>query len=258
VRPQTWTFLSHRWSLDALKPLSSDLRYEGRAIYVNGILGLDKRLRIYVGQSTNLRQRVAQHLNFRYRRDHPCLHYFALQESVYNVLGAVIVVPSSGNGEMSGMDDVSLLLNVLEMWMCLVFRSLPEESLGEWLPDDDSAVGRKRRIGKEGGVGGLNVACPLDQGTDMAERAFVDLDNEADPLVKRYLKEVRRRKREEEEGNEEDELLQRKRAYAEKARGYAKKDTDIHVPQWVIVGALVAAVGYILLNTRGGPQLRSR
>ena len=177
---------------------------------------------------------------------------------MYNVLGAVIVVPSSGNGEMSGMDDVSLLLNVLEMWMCLVFRSLPEESLGEWLPDDDSAVGRKRRIGKEGGVGGLNVACPLDQGTDMAERAFVDLDNEADPLVKRYLKEVRRRKREEEEGNEEDELLQRKRAYAEKARGYAKKDTDIHVPQWVVVGALVAAVGYILLNTRGGPQLRSR
>lgn len=179
---------------------------------------------------------------------------------MYNVLGAVVVVPSSGSasGEVPGMDDVSLLLNVLEMWMCLVFRSLPEGSLREWLPDGDGPVSRKRKMGKEGVVGGLNVACPLDQGTDMAERSFVDLGSEPDPLVKRYLKEVRRRKREDEEGNEEDELLQRKKAYAEKAKGFAQKDTDVHVPQWVVVGALVVAVGYILLNTRGGQPLRAR
>ncbi|KAJ6278415.1 hypothetical protein J3E71DRAFT_371193 [Bipolaris maydis] len=195
VLPQAWNFLSHRWSLDALKPLSGDLRYSGRAIYLDGILGLDKRLRIYVGQSHNLRARVAQHLNFRYRRDHSSLHYFALQESVYNVLGAVIILPAANSGP--GTDDMALLMNVLELWMCLVFRSLPMQLLEEWLPDDGS-VERKRKVGKEGVVGGLNVACPLDQGRE--ERVFVDLSHDEDPLVKAYLKEARRKKEERERG----------------------------------------------------------
>ncbi|EMD61300.1 hypothetical protein COCSADRAFT_39036 [Bipolaris sorokiniana ND90Pr] len=248
VLPQTWNFLSHRWSLDALKPLSGDLRYSGRAIYLDGILGLDKRLRIYVGQSHNLRARVAQHLNFRYRRDHSSLHYFALQESVYNVLGAVIVLPGVNSGP--GTDDMPLLMNVLELWMCLIFRSLPIQVLEEWLPDDGS-VERKRKAGKEGVVGGLNVACPLDQGRD--ERTFVDLSDEEDPLIKAYLKEVRRKKKEK---GEEDEIVRRKEVYAEKARGYKGGDGDIRVPQWVLYSVLAGVLGYILVSSRVGQKLR--
>lgn len=171
---------------------------------------------------------------------------------------------SQSGEKMPGMDDVSLLLNVLEMWMCLVFRSLPDDSLARWLPDENSAISRKRKTAKEGVVGGLNVACPLDQGTTgMAERSFVHLDTEADALVKRYWSEVTTRKKQREaddgEGDEEAELLQRRKAYTEKAKAYASKDTQVHVPQWIVFGALVAAVGYMLLHSKGGStQLRAR
>ena len=210
IRPTVWTFLSTpRWSLDALKQISShpgDLRYEGRAIYLNGILGLDKRLRGYVGQTTCLRQRVAQHLNFRYRRDHPSLHYWALQRSVFNVFAVLAVLPPTAqpSGPGLGMEEVPLVLNVLEMLMCLVFRSLPVESLREWLPIDghghehgESGTGiassNWRRVSREGVMGGLNIACPLDQGvTQLKERPFVDLRDDEDELVKEWLREMDR------------------------------------------------------------------
>jgi hypothetical protein len=201
---------------------------------------------------------VAQHLNFRYRRDNGCLHYFALQESVYNVLGAVIVLPGGNGGGANsggpGTDDMALLMNVLEMWMCLVFRSLPMQLLEAWLPpdDDDGTVERKRKEGRDGVVGGLNVACPLDQG--MKDRVFVDLSEEEDPIVRAYLKEVRRKKREEKE-KDEGELV-RRREYVEKARVYEGRGGDIRVPQWVLYGALAGVLGYVLFSSRGGQKLR--
>jgi hypothetical protein len=188
TRPQVWTFLQNRWSLDALKLISGDLRYEGRAIYLNGVLGLDKRLRNYIGQSFNLRQRIAQHLNFRYRRDNPSLHYYALQYSIYNAIGVLAVLPM-GNATLPGMDAPDLLLNVLEMWMCLVFRSLPEESLREWLPSDDT-INPARKEGKEGVVGGLNIALPIDQGEK--SRSWVDLGESDDPLIREYMESGRK------------------------------------------------------------------
>ena len=268
IRPQIWHLLSSRLSLDALKHLGGDLRHEGRAIYLNGILGVDKRLRIYVGQSSNLRVRVAQHLNFRYRRDHPSLHYYALEWSIYNVFGVLALLPSSGYGNaVPGMDDPALLLNVLEMWMCLVFRSLPENTLKDWLPDD-VLVDKKKLTAKEGIVGGLNVASPLDQGVEMKERDFVDMSEENDPVVRDYLKEVQRkkgdgligenlkeRKTKDVEVDEEERAL-RKKMYAEKARRYQQRNTDIVVPQWVFLGAMAVGVGIMLLRSSGGPQVR--
>lgn len=185
VRPSVWTFLRGRWSLDNLKAVGGDLRFEGRAIYFDGILGVDKRVRIYIGQTTFLRQRVAQHLNFRYRRDNPSLHYYAMERSVYNTIGAVASIPSphTGNQNLPGMDAPDLLLNVLEMWIALVFRTLPDEMLDAWIPDHES-VTKGRKAGKEGIFGGLNVACPLDQG---GERHWSDLSESQDPLVKEYI-----------------------------------------------------------------------
>ncbi|KAH6860634.1 hypothetical protein BKA58DRAFT_37101 [Alternaria rosae] len=269
IRPQVWHLLSSRLSLDALKHLGGDLRQEGRAIYLNGILGVDKRLRIYVGQSSNLRVRVAQHLNFRYRRDHPSLHYYALEWSIYNVFGVLAVFPSGGYGNaVPGMDDPTLLLNVLEMWMCLVFRSLPENTLKDWLPDD-VLIDKKRLTAKEGIVSGLNVASPLDQGVEMKERKFVDLSEEDDPVIQDYLKEVQRKRGDGlvgepvKEKNTKDvevdeERALRKKMYAEKARRYQRRDTDIVVPQWVFLGAVAIGVGIMLLRSGGGPQARGR
>ena len=268
IRPQLWHLLSSRLSLDALKHLGGDLRHEGRAIYLNGILGVDKRLRIYVGQSNNLRVRVAQHLNFRYRRDHPSLHYYALEWSIYNVFGVLAVLPSGSYGNaVPGMDHPELMMNVLEMWMCLVFRTLPELTLKGWLPDD-VLVDKKRLMAKEGVVGGLNVASPLDQGVEMKEREFVDLSEEDDAVIRDYLKEIQRkkddgligenlkeRKTKDVEVDEEERAL-RKKMYAEKARRYQQRDNAIVIPQWVFLGAMAVGVGVLLLRSSGGPQAR--
>ncbi|KAK1915318.1 hypothetical protein P3342_003126 [Pyrenophora teres f. teres] len=138
IRPPVWTFISTPvWSLDALKQISpypGDLRYEGRAIYLNGILGLDKRLRV-----------------------------------------------------------------------------LPVESLRVWLPPDNEeedgtgvVVSKERRTSREGVMGGLNIACPLDQGlTSFKDQPFVDLSGEEDELVQEWLGELER-KREEKEEEERD------------------------------------------------------
>ena len=208
IRPQVWTYLNGRWSLDALKLIGGDLRSDTRAIYLNGILGLDKRMRLYIGQASSLRPRIAQHLNFRYRRDNPSLHYHALQHSIYNAIGVLAVLPSSGMGGIGlpGMDDPGLLLNVLEMWMGLVFRSLPACMLEEWLPE---GVEKERKEGKEGVFGGLNIRSPLDQGNSTSE--WVDLSGSDDPLVREYLGLDVKPKL-------DNEVEARKKEYTEKAR----------------------------------------
>ncbi|KAJ4991288.1 hypothetical protein SVAN01_03186 [Stagonosporopsis vannaccii] len=184
IRPQVWSYLNGRWSLDALKLIAGDLRADTRAIYLNGILGLDKSVRIYIGQASSLRPRIAQHLNFRYRRDNPSLHYHALQSSIYNAIGVLAVLPSPNMGghALPGMDDPALLLNLLEMWMGLVFRTLPTAMMEEWMPGD---ISPNRKEGKEGVFGGLNIRCPLDQGDIKA--CWVDLSESDDPLVREYV-----------------------------------------------------------------------
>lgn len=158
--------------------IGGDFEYNARGVYCNAMVGRDSRTRLYIGQSTNLRWRLSQHWNFRYRRDNPSLHYLALQDSKVNTFGLLCALPSSsmGNHTLPGMDSVDLLLNVLEMWMCLVFRCLPEQSLQEWLP-----VGVK----KNSDMGFLNIASPLDQGE--TAREWVDLRGTGDPIVEEYV-----------------------------------------------------------------------
>ncbi|KAF2632108.1 hypothetical protein BU25DRAFT_325384, partial [Macroventuria anomochaeta] len=212
IRPQVWSYLNGRWNLDALKLIAGDLRTSSPAIYLNGILGLDKRMRLYIGQTSSLRIRIAQHLNFRYRRDNPSLHYHALQSSIYNAIGVLAVLPSPNMGghALLGMDNPDLLLNVLEMWMGLMFRSLPASMLEEWMPEGISPA---RKEGKEGVFGGLNIRSPLDQGDSKAE--WVDLSESDDLLVREYLG-IGAAK--EEKPRVEDEVEARKKEYAEKAR----------------------------------------
>ncbi|KAJ4367553.1 hypothetical protein N0V83_007137 [Neocucurbitaria cava] len=259
-----WTFLSGRWSLDALKMIGGDLKFEGRSVYLDGVFGLDRRVRIYVGQATSLRQRVAQHLNFRYRRDNPSLHYHAMQYSIYNTIGCLATLPPSsmGNHALPGMDCPDLLLNLLEMWMCLVFRTLPSPISDIWLHEvEEASKGRKK--GKEGEFGGLNIASPLDHGGK--QREWVDLSDSDDPLFVEYMNLTQRpfthQKKEEElkVKEEQDTPAERKKKYAEAARRQRNKDQDsIHVPQWVVLGSLAVAFGFIILNSRGGPQPQSQ
>ncbi|UPX11052.1 uncharacterized protein EKO05_0001676 [Ascochyta rabiei] len=250
VRPQVWAYLNGRWSLDALKTIAGDLRSDARAIYLNGVLGLDKRVRIYIGQASSLRPRIAQHLNFRFRRDNPSLHYHALQSSVYNAIGVLAVLPGPGMGNhtLPGMDDPGLLLNVLEMWMCLVFRSLPVATLKEWIP---VGVSSGRREGKEGEFGGLNIRSPLDQGDGRA--GWIDLSTNEDPLVREYLG-VGAAKSEQPREQRGAETEKRKREYAEKARKLNQSQKGMHLTaNTLVVFGMGVVLGIAIVKGFGAP-----
>ncbi|KAJ4380634.1 hypothetical protein N0V86_003993 [Didymella sp. IMI 355093] len=251
IRPQVWVFLNGRWSLDGLKAIGGD-RTDVCAVYLNGVLGLDKRVRIYVGQAFSLRSRIAQHLNFRYRRDNPSLHYYALQRSIYNAIGvlAVLPSPSMGGHALPGMDDPSLLLNLLEMWMGLVLRSLPTSMLEEWLPEGVSQM----KEGREGVFGGLNIMCPLDQGN--SKSGWIDLSESGDPLVREYLG-VDATKTPEVKDNAQDEVEKRKKEYAEKARNMNQVQNDSSVSANALIAfGMGVVLGFALMKGLSGPMRR--
>ncbi len=248
VRPQVWNFLQGRWSLEALKLIGGDLKFEGHGVYLNGVFGLDKRVRIYVGQATSIRQRISQHLNFRYRRDNPSLHYHAMQRSIYNQLGLLALLPSPSHSSIGlpGMDRPDLLLNILEMWMCLVFRALPPQTLETWLGGtEDTATVKKENQG--GNFGGLNIASPLDQGAKIKE--WIDLSGSDDPLVLDYIG----------IGSKSKEVEEIEKEYVEVVKEPPKLvEETMHVPQWAVWGGLAAALAFVFLNSRSAPQLRFR
>jgi hypothetical protein len=149
-----------------------------------------------------------------------------------------------GNHTLPGMDDPVLLLNLLEMWMCLIFRTLPPQTLAEWTPSD---VDAKRKLGKEGEFGGLNIASPLEQGT--GGWTHVDLSDSQDPLVHDYL-DVQGQKTsrlnvrgETMSASEMDPHAATKKAYAEKAqRRNAGPRDQVNVSAGTFVALGVAIV----------------
>lgn len=274
VRPHVWTFLNGRWSLDALKNIQGDLKFEGRGVYLDGVLGLDKRVRIYIGQAASIRQRIAQHLNFRYRRDNHSLHYHAMQQSVYNAIGLIAFLPSPnmGGNALPGMDSPDLLLNLIEMWMCLVFRTLPPQLQEEWLPDDGT-VNKSKKDGKEGEYGGLNIASPLDHAEK--EREWLDLSEIEDPLIRDYLglgrqlSEAEQRKRSEvqylkpeikqEEETHEDTPAQRRKQYIQRTKSYnqyvrEKGEQNPQAVASIFVFGVAVVLGIMIIRSNGGPR----
>ncbi|KAK7193920.1 hypothetical protein DPSP01_012740 [Paraphaeosphaeria sporulosa] len=160
VRPQVWHALEKGTDYNTIKAVAGDFPWQARGIYFDAVRGAPSdphtRTRLYIGQSTNLRLRISQHSKFRYRRDNPSLHYHALHKSDDNAYGTLVVLPSKEMGGMRlpGMDDEGLLLDVMEMWMCLVFRCLQKETLETWLPGD---------VERRGKLGGLNVWAPVER-----------------------------------------------------------------------------------------------
>lgn len=209
-------------------------------------------MRIYVGQASSLRTRIAQHLNFRYRRDNPSLHYYALQRSIYNAIGvlAVLPSPSMGGHALPGMDDPGLLLSVLEMWMGLVFRSLPILMLEEWLPDGVCTT----KEGKEGAFGGLNIRCPLDQGDSRSD--WIDMSKSNDVLVREYLGADAAKSSEVKDGAQ-DEVEKRKQKYAERARKMNQGQKNVGLSANTVVAFSIGIVlGFALVKGLSGPTRR--
>lgn len=168
---------------EPLKALGGDLGYYGRAIYLHVVDFADGTTRLYVGQAWNLAARVnKQHADFRYRRDHPSLHNYAVDRSTSDTFVVLAQVREK-------TERPDLVLNLLEMWMALCFCTLPEETMGAWL----GAVAGSGDSGKRK-VFGLNVASPLDNADDQASRAAFQLLKESkDAMARDYFWDVTKR-----------------------------------------------------------------
>ncbi|KAL1961941.1 hypothetical protein VTN77DRAFT_770 [Rasamsonia byssochlamydoides] len=104
---------------------------------------------LYIGQSINVKRQIEDHLNPYYRYKHPSLHYHVwgqreTMESKFVLLAHGTKVKTISNIE----------LNIIELWCCLIFQTLPP-SLLKYLPPDIPVVRDEYH---------LNIAHPLWQG----------------------------------------------------------------------------------------------
>jgi hypothetical protein len=158
--------------------VGGDLKSHGRAIYLHIVTLPDDQAYWYIGQAYNLSFRLnAEHRNYRYRRDHPSLHNYAMDRSISDRF----IVLATLRQATSRPD---LVMNLLEMWCCLLFRSLPADSLEEWIgkPEDGDFD-----------VPSLNVALPLDSGDDRASKRAIEwLKDARDSLAREYYADVKK------------------------------------------------------------------
>lgn len=172
-------------AIEKLKGLGGDLNSYGRAIYLHILYFTNNVTRLYVGQAFNLKARIKnQHMDWRYRRDHPSLHNFAMDRSIADEYVVLCTVR-----EACERDD--LVLNLLEMWMALWIGTLPAQIMEAWLGTPD---GVEKLDTNE--VYGLNVAEPLDQGDSEAwKSSFNALRESQDDMARDYFWDVRKRPR---------------------------------------------------------------
>lgn len=173
--------------------VGGDLNYGGAGVYLHILWSNDDPtlLYLYVGQSWNIAQRISSHNNPAHRTKYPSLHYFAMDQgnlnSVYVVLAADIHTDEK---------DSHYVLNIFEMWSCLIFQTLLPQDLHEWLPDNTKL---------QNWAYGLNVALPLWQGQGNKALTSFWISNSTDstaqsesmsysgPLLKSYQNSLRER-----------------------------------------------------------------
>jgi hypothetical protein len=171
-----------RLSLKNISAVAGDVKFHGRAIYLHIVYlpddeGAPNKIYLYVGQALNLSFRIKQHQDFRYRRDNLSFHNYAMDRS----MGDRFVVLATFTERVSRPD---LALNILEMWCALLLRTLPMETLCDWLSDD---------VEHQVSWMPLNVASPLDHGDELKSRgAFELLKDAEDGLARTYYADVKK------------------------------------------------------------------
>lgn len=161
---------------------------DAAGVYVNIVRGTDGHDRLYVGQTGRISQRIRQHMNFRYRRDNKSLHYHAIEHSTWNNYIVLATIPAQSGSRPAWLPEngPELILNILEMWCALMFRTLPRSTLEEWLPD-------KKMLAETEQWYGLNLALPLDQGEPEAVQSedwAAVMRTSSDPLARSYVNEM--------------------------------------------------------------------
>ncbi|OJI79386.1 hypothetical protein ASPTUDRAFT_130632 [Aspergillus tubingensis CBS 134.48] len=147
-----------------------------------------QRMWLYVGQSSKLSERIANHNDPWYRRTHASLHYH-VWDSVKDIESTFVTLVEL---KSSTTNADACLLNIQEMWMACIFQTLTAKHLDEYLP---LGVCRMRSTRH------LNVVPPIWQGftgNDSApaeacggREAFQNLLLSPDPEIRRWAKAVR-------------------------------------------------------------------
>ncbi|KAH8691303.1 hypothetical protein BGW36DRAFT_431855 [Talaromyces proteolyticus] len=139
---------------------------------------------LYVGQSIQLIQRLNDHRDPKYRRLNPSLHYFIWDLGLIDPecqMDEKFVFLSIVEGDVD-----RLLLNLLEMWCCLILQTFTKNALLAYLPQGT--------VGPRGGMH-LNVALPIYQSTRgdaVVDTLHGDLHHSNDPFVQQYYSSLRK------------------------------------------------------------------
>lgn len=107
---------------------------------------------LYIGQAIILCHRITKHRDKRYRLKHPSLHYHVWDSR--EGMQSQFVILAYMDLETPLSHTSQCLLNLLEMWMACIFRTLTARDLHTYLPPSVS----KQSAGRH-----LNVAPPIWQ-----------------------------------------------------------------------------------------------
>ncbi|OQE14386.1 hypothetical protein PENFLA_c038G10811 [Penicillium flavigenum] len=145
------------FSLEGLRSIGGDTKTTAAGVYLHIIWPPDdpQRFWLYVGQAMNLKRRIADHNDKLYRRKHPSLHYHVWDSR--EDMCSQFVVLATFNYETEGQNlprSHQCLLNLLEMWMACLFRTLTARDLDRYLPPS---------VGRSSAGRHLNVVPPIWQ-----------------------------------------------------------------------------------------------
>ncbi|KAJ5612829.1 hypothetical protein N7510_006023 [Penicillium lagena] len=116
---------------------------------------------LYIGQASKFCDRILKHNDPRFRYRFPSLHY-KVWDSAEEMKSKFVTLASLIPPECR---QTQLVFNLAEMWLCLIFQTLPELQMGQWLPEDVKPLWSGHH---------LNVALPLWQGfTDTKENQAI-------------------------------------------------------------------------------------
>lgn len=196
--------MGHSIDPESLHSMEEDWRHRRPGWYLifmwDPELEVQDWYRVYVGQAGGgeqekgtLEQRGNRHImNFRSPKRTEMLYQvqrrFADEIDEERVMRLKLIKLGFADEVVLPDGDISLFLNLGEMFFALIFRSLQVWDLKKWLPAD--VVGN----GSDLAATGLNVASPLKQGWPLdAKMAFGRLANHADPDVAAYARKILRR-----------------------------------------------------------------
>lgn len=138
---------------------------------------------LYVGQSIQLLERLADYRDPKYRAKHQSLHYYVWD---LGLVDEELKIEEKFVFLANIEEDVhTLVLNLMEMWCSLILQTLTRNALQAYLPNGTLSLYAG---------GHLNVALPLHQsiqGEIVRDKLSLDIYHSHDPSIRAYYASLR-------------------------------------------------------------------